>query len=80
MSVIKPLMVSLKYGRDKSHLAVLSCSKLPSTFSYLLNSGEAKDVKPYVEMRLAGQWCVSSNLSALKLATFVGRIIVMSEE
>lgn len=65
-------------GETKARLAVLSCSKLPCTFSYLLNSGEAKDVKLHVGMRLADQQCVSSNFSPLKLARFVGRIIVMS--
>lgn len=66
-------------GEAKARLTVLSCSKLPWAISYLLNSGEAKDVKLHIEMRLADQWCVSFNLLPLKLATFVGRIIVMSK-
>lgn len=34
------------------YLTVLSCSKLLYTFSYLLNSVEAKDVKLCIKMRL----------------------------
>lgn len=35
---------------------------------------ETEDVKLHVEMMLADQWCVSSNILPPKLATLVGRI------
>lgn len=64
----------------KAYLTVLSCSKLLYTFSYLLNSAEVKADKLYIEMRLADQFCVSSNILPLKLAIFIVIIMVISEK
>lgn len=80
VSVIKSLMVFLKTEETKACPTVLSCFKLLCTFSYLLNSAEAEDVKLHVDMRLADQRCVSPNVLPLKLAALVGRIRVVSEE